>query len=437
MDIALPSDRPDKPSPTGAAPRVADRRAGRGLRLPRRRAPLYGVIAAGGFSLLGNAVAGVALPWMVLSLTGNAAWTGVAAAAGMVPLVIGAFFGGPLVDRFGSRVVAVTADLISAASVAAMPLLFFSGQLGLGALIALIVIGALLDGPGMIAHDARVPELARIARLPIERVTAIDELLENASVIFGPPIAGVAIAVFGIEYALLITAGCSLIAAVVGAICLPRRRRRAVRSTTGPDTGHAMLAGLRFLISDPLLRLILVVAMVILAAFGALNTVILPALFRAEGANALDLGLFLAVAGLGAATSAVGFAIWGRHWNGRVLLVSGLFGGALSFGLIAFIHSGPYLLSAAALLGLSTGALSPFANALFLKRAPSAIRGGVLGTTTALAMVATPAAVLIAGLGVEAIGAGAFLYGLALILGLLMLWVCAGFAQPDAARPPS
>ncbi len=305
----------------------AGHQAGSGLRFPRSRARLYGVIVAGGFSLLGNAVASVALPWLVLSLTGNAVWTGVAAAAGMVPLVIGAFLGGPVVDRFGSRIVAVTADLASAFSVAAIPLLFFFGQLSLCALIALIVIGALLDGPGMIAYDARVPELARLARLPIERVTSIDELLENASLIFGPPVAGIAIAGFGIEYALLITAGCSLMAAIIGAISLPPHRRRIVRT----EIGHETLAGLRFLISDPLLRLILVVAMVMLAVFGALNAVILPALFRVEGANALDLGLFLAVSGVGAAMSAVAFALWGFRWSGRAILVSVYSGGLFLF----------------------------------------------------------------------------------------------------------
>lgn len=411
----------------------AGHQAGSGLRFPRSRARLYGVIVAGGFSLLGNAVASVALPWLVLSLTGNAVWTGVAAAAGMVPLVIGAFLGGPVVDRFGSRIVAVTADLASAFSVAAIPLLFFFGQLSLCALIALIVIGALLDGPGMIAYDARVPELARLARLPIERVTSIDELLENASLIFGPPVAAIAIAGFGIEYALLITAGCSLMAAIIGAISLPPHRRRIVRT----EIGHETLAGLRFLISDPLLRLILVVAMVMLAVFGALNAVILPALFRAEGANALDLGLFLAVSGVGAAMSAVAFALWGFRWSGRAILVSSLFGGASSLCLIALIQSGPYLLVAAAMLGLSTGALGPLADALFLKRAPSAIRGGVLGTTTAIAMVATPVAVLIAGVSVETIGAAWLLCGLSLILALLMLWVCFSSTLRLLTKPPS
>jgi macrolide resistance protein len=400
---------------------------------PVRRAPLYGVILAGAFSMLGNAIASVALPWLVLSLTGNAVWTGVAAAAGMVPLVIGAFFGGPVADRFGSRVVAVTADTLSALSVAAIPFLFAYGQLGIGGLIALIVVGALLDGPGMVAHDARVPELARLAGLPIERVTAIDELLENASVIFGPPVAGVAIALLGVENALLITAGCSLIAALIGGIYLPRHRAKTAR----PDAGHPSLAGLRFLVGEPLLRVILLIAMVTLSVFGALNAVVLPALFRANGATALDLGLFLAVSGAGAAVAAIAFAFRGPRWNGRTVLLAGLLGIMLSLGLIAIDGATRVLWPAAALLGLSTGALAPLANALFLKRAPSAIRGSVLGATMAIAMVATPAAVLIAGFGVELFGGTLFLGGLSMIVGLLLCWACANRELKAVSRSPT
>ncbi|MGV2050884.1 MFS transporter [Agrobacterium sp. 22-209-1] len=397
----------------------------RGLGLPHRRAPLYGVILAGGLSLFGNAVAAVALPWIVLSLTGNAAWTGIAAAAGMIPLVIGAFCGGPVVDRFGSRIVAVTADLASALSVAAIPFLMMTGQMDIGLLLCLIVVGALLDGPGMIAHDARVPELARIARMPIERVTSIDELLDNAAMIFGPPVAGIAIAAFGMEYALMITAACSLLAAVIGAICLPRHMRKSVDA----DRGDATFAGLRFLLTEPILRLLLIVAMVMLAVFGALNAVVLPVLFKASGADVLNLGLFLSVSGAGAALSALVFAIRGHSWNGRAVLLAGISGATLSIGLVAFLQSGPLLLIAAALVGLSTGALGPLANAIFLKRAPAAIRGSVLGTTAAIAMTATPLAVLIAGFGLEAAGAARFLWGLSATLCLLLLWV---FLNPVA-----
>jgi macrolide resistance protein len=128
----------------------------------RRRIPLYGLIAAGGFSMLGNAVASVALPWFVLSLTDSAAWTGAAAAVGLGPLIVGSFVGGMVVDRFGSRRVAVMADLLSAVSVAAIAVLLLSGHLKLGVVLCLIAVGALLDGPGSIALDVRIPDLARL-----------------------------------------------------------------------------------------------------------------------------------------------------------------------------------------------------------------------------------------------------------------------------------
>ena len=122
-----------------------------------RRAPVYGAIIAGGITLFGNAVAAVALPWLVLGITGSAAWTGAAAAAGMVPLIIGAFFGGQMLERHGARRVAVAADLVSAGSLIAIALLHENGQLGMTALMALIALGALFDGPGMAASESRYP----------------------------------------------------------------------------------------------------------------------------------------------------------------------------------------------------------------------------------------------------------------------------------------
>lgn len=379
----------------------------------RRQAPLFGVIAGGGFSQLGNSVASVALPWFVLTLTDSAAWTGLAAAAGMIPLVLGAFFGGPLIDWLGARRVAVTADLVGAASVAAVPILILMGELNLVGLLALIVIAALLDGPGMTAQDARVPELARLAGLPVERVTSIDELLENAAVILGPAIAGLAIVAFGVERTLFITAACSLAAGVINAVSLPRHRRIARKP--GAD---AVLAGARFLLGDGLLRTILILPMVVLAVFGALNAVVMPALLRAGDGSALDLGVFLATAGTGAAIAAIGFAVQGHKVNGRLVLLLGLAGAATSVGVLAFAQP-PLIWIAAGTLGLSTGALGPLVNALFLRRAPSAIRASVLGATTAAALVATPIAVLLAGLGADVVGPRPLLGGLALILAAL------------------
>jgi MFS family permease len=64
-------------------------------------------------SLLGNAVAAVALPWLVLVRTGDAAAAGVIAAAAAVPMLLAAVAGGVVIDRFGRRRTSVVADLAS------------------------------------------------------------------------------------------------------------------------------------------------------------------------------------------------------------------------------------------------------------------------------------------------------------------------------------
>ena len=87
------------------------------------RRPLFTLYAADVISLSGNAVAQLAIPWFVLVTTGSAALTGLAVFFNFLPIVIAAFFGGVIVDRLGFRTTSVVADLASAGTVAAIPLL--------------------------------------------------------------------------------------------------------------------------------------------------------------------------------------------------------------------------------------------------------------------------------------------------------------------------
>ncbi len=391
----------------------------------RRRLPLFGVMAAGGFSIFGNAIAGLTLPWFILSLTGSATWMGVTAAASMSALVIGSLFGGPLIDRLGSRPMVVTADMVSAISVAAIPLLFLTGHLTIGIVIALSALGALIDGPGMAASDGRYPELARLAGVPLERATAIDELIENGATILGPPMAGVVIALFGIAPALFITASCSLVAAILAWLSFPKRSR------PGNGLSVGFLDGARFLIGDPGLRLLLILSMAVVAVFGGLTAVVMPALFGAAGKTALDLGAFLTVAGCAAAVAALGFARWGPHFDRRLIVLASLIGTSIGLGLMSVTGAGLPLLAAAAILGLATGALAPLVRTIVMRRAPASIRSSVIGASTAAALVATPLMALVAGVLVDLWGVTPVLAGFSALLALL--WLIATFS-PDLAR---
>ncbi|MEH6421796.1 MFS transporter [Pseudomonas sp. CGJS7] len=384
----------------------------------RRRLPLFGSLLAGFCSALGNAVAMVAMPWFVLELTGSPAQAGLVAAAGIVPLIAGVLFGGALIERFGPRRVAVCGDLLSAVTVAAVPLLHALDALNLPVLLLLIAAGAVLDGPTRVAADSRRPELARLARMRLERATSFDEMLLSLAALSGPAVAGLAIVAFGMAPTLYLTAACSLLAAILDAASLPGARRRRLHVDHAGWRGA--LAGLRFVFAQPLLRALVWLATAFVAAFGAIESVVMPALYRAQGSAALELGLFLSAAGGASALAALGYALYGHRLSRRAVFLGGCALLVLALAILALAPPSWRIL-AGALAGLGAGPLAPIENAELMRRAPQVLRAHALGAVAALSLASLPLAMIVAGATVEYVGARPLLIAAALLLGA-MTW---------------
>src|SRR5690606_36608633 len=87
--------------------------------------------------------------------------------------------------------------------------------LTLASFIALGVLGALFDVPGMTARQAMLPEVARLGGMTIDRASGIRQAPFGASFLLGPALAGLALALLPAAAVLLITAGCSALAAAL------------------------------------------------------------------------------------------------------------------------------------------------------------------------------------------------------------------------------
>nr|WP_218680760.1 hypothetical protein [Rhodococcus qingshengii] len=83
-------------------------------------------------SLLGNSIAGIALPLIVLQTTGSAIGAGAVGAATAIPAVLAGLFMGVVIDRINRRTSSVITDLISAAAIAALPLVDMASGLNVG-----------------------------------------------------------------------------------------------------------------------------------------------------------------------------------------------------------------------------------------------------------------------------------------------------------------
>ena len=264
----------------------------------------------------------------------------------------------------------------------------------------------------MAASESRYPELARLARMPLERVTAMDELADGAATIAGPIAAGLSIALVGPELTLWLTALCSITAAALNAIYLPGRRRAA----RGTVARQGALIGVRFLWSEP--PLLVLTGMAVVSLFSALDAVVMPVFLRDSGRDAADLGRFLALAGGGIA--ALAYARHGQRLGPRRILLASLALETLAFALLALQGGDALMLLSGALAGLGVGPLNPLISTALL-RTPAAIRGRVLSAFNALALVATPLAVLLAGAAIELAGTRAVMICLAAMFALLAL----------------
>ena len=253
-----------------------------------RRLPILALFAAQFFSLGGNAIALVAIPIIALVETGSPLAAGVAGVFATVPLVIGGTFGGVLVDRFGYRVSSIVADAASGLTVIAIPLLSATVGLPFGALLALVFLGGLLDPPGDTAKTALMPDLARLARMPLARAAGAQSAVQRTASMVGAGVAGALVALLGPVPALVVDAAGFVVSAVLVACFVPRAVAAAVGEGEGgegeggegapaeePSTKGGFVAGIRFIASHPLLRAIVLLVTLTNAIDAAGMTVLL------------------------------------------------------------------------------------------------------------------------------------------------------------------
>ncbi|NRP20409.1 putative multidrug-efflux transporter [Ensifer adhaerens] len=231
----------------------------------------------------------------------------------------------------------------------------------------------------------------------------------------GPALAGVMIALVGVEDTLWLTAGCSLAAAILDVISLPTRRK-----SVGAEQVAIGLAGaweaVRFLLRDPLLRSLIMLGTLFGIIFGAMEAVVMPAFFKATGQSAMSLGLFLSASGGGAILGTLAYAAWGHRLSGRGILIFGCAVEALAILVLALAPPVSLLIAAGAVAGFATGPIGPIVATAALRRVPVKLRGRALGAADALELSAIPLAIILAGGAVEVFGAQPLLLGCAAAL---------------------
>ncbi|MEU2433607.1 MFS transporter [Streptomyces sp. NPDC007861] len=401
--------------------------------------PLCGVLAAMAVALTGTRISAIALPWFALVTTGSLTRTGLVTLCEMAPYVVVKALTGPLVDRAGPRSVSWTADVVSAATACAVPLLHALELLSFPLLLVLVAVIGAARGPGDLSKEVLVPEAAEYGGLPLERAAGLAGVTERLATTVGPAIGGSVVALLGPLTALAANAACFALGAVILAVALPRggARRCPLRTAARPEPpvpgagGDAEPGywrrfgdGFRFLRGERLLVTIIVLVGVTNLLDAALNTLLLPAWARESGNGPAVIGLTGSALGIAAVGGSLLAAAVAHRLPRRTVFFAGfLLAGAPRFLVLAAGAPTWVVPAVFAVSGFGLGFLNPIMGAVMYEVVPRPLLGRVKALSTSLAWAGIPLGGLIAGAAVASFGltpvllAGAAAYFLATNLG--------------------
>lgn len=377
----------------------------------RRVAPVRGLVASVAVSQAGTAMSAVAIPWLVLALTGSAGRTGLAGFTELLPYVLAQATSGPVADRVGWRRTCVSGNAAAATAVCALPLLSALDDLGFAALLVLVALAGLARGVADAATTPLVPGTAALAGMSNERVAGWYSGATRTGLLVGAPLAGALIGATGPATVVLIDGISFALAAVGIAACVPTSVQDAARAETAPTRwslrgyGRDLADGFRFLRRARLLLGIAILAATTNLLDEALFTVLLPIWSRDRLHEATGVGLVSGAVGVGTLAGVlVGAWLGERLPRYRTFSIGFLIGGSPMFFVLAAVSTMPLAVAVATFSGFFAGFLNPIIGALNYERVPPQMQARVLGAVRASAWLGLPIGALLGGAVTELIG---------------------------------
>jgi len=366
-----------------------------------RNRSLLGLLAAELVSLTGTAMTFVALPWFVVVTSGSAAKMGWVLAAEMAPIAIFGIPAGTLIARLGAKRTMVLCDAARAPLMTVIPVLWWSGRLSFAAMLAATFAVGSFSAPYFSSSRLVLPEVAGEDERAVASVGAVLSGASQLTQIVGPVLAGVLIAATTPAVALCVDAGTYAFSFLT--IGLVVRAGRRVEQTA---ESRGVLAGLRFLMRDPLLGPMLLVACAINFVAQGMIVGVQWLAYSSYDANAHTVGVLFSGFGVGALAGALVAQQLTRKVELPRLSALAIVGMPLPLFLLAVAMPWP----AATVVLAGVGFFLPLVNApvigILTVRTPPALRPKAMTAVMTVASLAGPVGFLAAGESLRWISVG-------------------------------
>ena len=374
------------------------------LRVLRQRN--YALLWFGGFvSQLGDFVLFVGLPYEIYRLTGSTLATAGMVFSFLVPDILLGSVAGVFVDRWDRRRLMVTVNLLQALSL--LPLLLVS-QLGLWVIFAVLLLESSISqlfGP---AQVALMPTLLEGGQEELLTANATSGVGRHLSRLIGPAIGGVVVAFGGLSAVTVVDSASFVASAGMLALIHSRPTPRHVTDSLEHETLSAWrrllkewIAGLRVVLHEPILRALLVFAIITAVGEGLTSALFVVWVVGPLHSDSTGWGLVLSTQAIGGLAGALVIARLGSRIRPLPLLI----GAALAFGGIDLVlftypaiypHIGPALVMLV-IVGVPGAAMGAASTTLQQSQTEDSHRGRVVGAIGAVAGLGALVGATIAG----------------------------------------
>ena len=351
-----------------------------------------------------NAMAFIAIPWLVLEITGSALTTGVIAAIAAIPAIAMSPLAGLLIDRVGRKQISMLSDVLSGTSVLLIPVAAVVGSLELWVIALAAVLGAIFDPAGYTARKTLIEPTAAASGVSLTKANSLHEALFALGFAVGPALGAFLIGFVGTNMSFGVIAVFFGVAFV--AVLLIPQNTTTVADDEADDPGvwwRDAIEGFRVIGADKALLVVTLFIVFVDFIYMPSEVVILPTYFESIN-NPWGMGIVISAMAVGGVLGAYSFApIEARFSLRTIILGSALTSSVLLFGLAFFPPVWVMALCGFA-VGMAWGPMGPLLNTLVQTRCRPSVQGRVFGAQMALFASGPPLGMVLVGGMVEGLG---------------------------------
>ena len=371
-------------------------------------------------SVMAGSMVFMAFPWLAIQLTGSATSAGILVSITAIPGLLLAPVMGSIIDKFGRRVTGIWIEILTGVVTLLIPLVANTWVMTLPLLIALGTIRSTVGSGSGTARKAFVPDVARVAKMPLERANSIQEAVFASGFALGPAVAAFCIGWIGIYNTFYVVAALCIVS---GLFMIPiKAHEHKEDHEEEKNLFKYALEGFTILFKTPSVFIMLAGVMTLAMIYLPTEMIVLPAYFNSTD-NPQGLGLLLSAMASASVFGALAFERLARKFKYSTIFRIAILGIAGCMIPMSFLLPYGFMIFFGLILGAVWGPLMPLLNTVIQRKIPPSKRGRVFSLEMVIWSGGPMISMIFAGVAVDAFGVQPvyiFLAGVVTLAGLLI-----------------